>query len=130
LPAEGEKLTIYARTKLDTSWSILVQKTFTIADEPSLSVNNSKVSQNNLYSYPNPMHNSTNIKYTLSQPSYVSLKVYNAIGEYIATIEEGDMQQGEHIAEWNSGNKPPGIYFCIFNNFSSINRDEIAIVKQ
>lgn len=130
LPEEGEELTIYARTKLDTLWSILVKRTFTIGDNPSFFMNNSNKADNYLYSFPNPAHSYTNIKYSLSEPSYVSLKVYNVIGEYITTLEEGDKQKGEHVVKWNSGSNPSGIYLCILKSLNTVNRYRIVIVKE
>jgi hypothetical protein len=129
LPKEGETLTIYARTKLDTLWSALVKRTFTIGDEPLISIDNSITAENYLYCYPNPMKDYTNIKYSLSEPSYVTLKVYNAIGEYITTLENGEKQQGEHIVIWNSGNYSSGIYFCIFDNYNNTKRYRIKMIK-
>jgi hypothetical protein len=129
LPKEGETLTVYARTKLDTLWSALVKRTFIIGNDPLISIDNSITAQNYLYCYPNPMKDYTNIKYYLSEPSYVTLKVYNATGEYITTLENGEKQQGEHIVIWNSGCNPPGIYFCIFDNYNNNKRYRIKMIK-
>jgi hypothetical protein len=128
LPEEGETLTIYARTKLDTLWSTLVNRTFTI-DAPSIITDNPITTENYLSSYPNPMKDYTNIKYFVSEPSFVSLKVYNATGEYITTLENSEKQQGEHTVVWNSGNNPPGIYFCIFDNYNNTKRYRIMMIK-
>jgi hypothetical protein len=129
LPEEGETLTIYARTKQDTLWSTLVKRTFTIVEDPSIITDNSITAEDYLYCYPNPMKDYTNIKYFLSEPSYVTLKVYNATGEHITTLENGEKQQGEHIVTWNSGGNPPGIYFCIFDNYNNAKRYRIKMIK-
>jgi hypothetical protein len=129
LPEEGETLTDYARTKQDTLWSTLVKKTFIIGNAPSSSIDNPITADNNLYCYPNPIQDNTTIKYTLYKSSAVALRIYNVIGECVATLEHGNKQKGEYTVIWNSGNNPPGIYFCVLNSDSKVNGNRIKLVK-
>lgn len=61
--------------------------------------------------YPNPFNPSTLIKYTLAKQEYVSLVVFNIIGEKIATLINTAQSPGTHSVKFNAANLPSGIYF-------------------
>jgi hypothetical protein len=63
---------------------------------------NTPVSAGLLGNYPNPFNPSTTIRYALNENTFVSLKVYNMLGQEIATLFEGYQPAGYHSAEWNS----------------------------
>jgi hypothetical protein len=128
LPEEGTTFTVLARTLADTLWSALEQRTFTVGQDPSAVEN--PVAFTMLSCYPNPMEGYTNIKYYLAESGLISLEVYNATGEHIATLEKGDRLQGEHMVRWDSADLPPGIYFCILNDFNKSERHSIKLIKE
>jgi hypothetical protein len=51
---------------------------------------------------PNPVTSSTNIKYELKSPSYVSLRMYDMVGNVVATIFEGYQSAGEQSVLFNA----------------------------
>lgn len=61
--------------------------------------------------YPNPFNPSTSIDYSLPRAGYISLKVYNVIGQEVATLYEGFRAAGNHRVEFQASDKPSGIYF-------------------
>jgi hypothetical protein len=61
--------------------------------------------------YPNPFNPSTNIEYTVSDNSFVSLKVYNQLGQEISTLVNENQSKGKYSIKWNAGNNPSGIYY-------------------
>lgn len=65
------------------------------------------ISQN----YPNPFNSSTNIQITIPQNSFVRLKVYNILGEEIATLINNQMTAGKYIVKFNGDDLPSGTYF-------------------
>jgi len=129
LPEEGETFTVSARTRVDTLWSPVVKKTFTVGEDPTLSVDNSLADDNYLQCYPNPLQDFTNIEYILSEPGNISLTIYNATGEHVTTLELGPRPQGEHIVRWDSGNTPPGVYICVLYNFSNSVSQRTLLIK-
>ena len=62
--------------------------------------------------YPNPFNPSTNIDFSLVKSGYVSLKVYNVLGQEVATLIEGNLESGPHTAMWNATNLTTGMYFA------------------
>ncbi|MDH7515509.1 MAG: T9SS type A sorting domain-containing protein [Bacteroidota bacterium] len=60
--------------------------------------------------FPNPFNPSTRIAFSLPSGGHVSLKVYDLLGSYVATITEGEYEPGEHQVEFRPDNLPPGIY--------------------
>ncbi len=61
--------------------------------------------------YPNPFNPSTRISYQLSKSGFVSLKVYNALGQEAAVLVNGYQQAGKYDLNFNASNLPSGIYF-------------------
>jgi hypothetical protein len=61
--------------------------------------------------YPNPFNPSTTIKYAIPQQSYVTVKIYNSLGENIAKIVNLSQSAGSYQVDWNSGDVASGIYF-------------------
>jgi hypothetical protein len=65
--------------------------------------------------YPNPFNPSTKIEYALPQRDFVSIKIYNSIGQEVAVLVNEEQSPGVYIAEWfpkyASGGVASGIYF-------------------
>jgi len=65
-----------------------------------------------LQNYPNPFNPSTNIQFLLSEPSMVTLKVYNLLGQEIQTLLNNEMMdEGEQSIEFDASGLPSGVYF-------------------
>ncbi len=62
--------------------------------------------------YPNPFNPSTEIRYTVGQTGYLSLAVYNILGQKVATLFEGVQQAGEHRVRFDGSALANGVYFC------------------
>ena len=61
--------------------------------------------------FPNPFNPTTTIQFDLLQPGHATLKVYNGVGEEVATLIEGDLPAGRFEAVWNANGVPSGTYF-------------------
>ncbi len=72
--------------------------------------------------YPNPFNPVTQIRYQLTVESNVTLRVYNLLGEEIATLADEKQQPGEHKLEFDGTNLPSGIYFyrLMTDSFSEV----------
>lgn len=60
--------------------------------------------------YPNPFNGITRVRYGLPRREYVSLKIYNLLGEDIATLVDGQTEAGWHEAVWEPAGVSSGVY--------------------
>lgn len=68
-----------------------------------------------LGNYPNPFNPITQIRFSIPENNFVSLKVYNSVGQLVRTLVNENLNKGFHNYEWNAtddnGNKlSSGIY--------------------
>jgi len=61
--------------------------------------------------YPNPFNPTTNISYSISQTSYVTLTIYDVLGKLIKTIISETQSPGNYTFEFNASDLPSGTYF-------------------
>ena len=61
--------------------------------------------------YPNPFNPSTNIRFDLPAKSFVTVKVFNLIGQEVATLFEGFKQAGSHNVTFDASHLNTGAYF-------------------
>ena len=71
--------------------------------------------------YPNPFNPDTSIKYSVAEDSFVTIKVYNTLGEEVATLVNGEESAGNYKLDFNASRLPSGIYIYRMrtNNFTS-----------
>jgi len=70
--------------------------------------------------YPNPFNPTTKIRYSITEYSSVTLKVFNLLGEEIETLVSTEQSAGVYEATFNASNLSSGIYFYTLStrNFS------------
>ncbi|MBI4546880.1 MAG: T9SS type A sorting domain-containing protein [Ignavibacteriae bacterium] len=61
--------------------------------------------------YPNPFNPVTVISYSLIVNSVVTLKVFDVLGQEVATLVDEKKVPGEHTVTWDASNQPSGVYF-------------------
>jgi glucuronoarabinoxylan endo-1,4-beta-xylanase len=62
--------------------------------------------------YPNPFNTSTTIRFSIPASSYVSLKLYDLLGQEIETLVNERLQAGAFEVNWNAKDFPSGVYIC------------------
>lgn len=61
--------------------------------------------------YPNPFNPYTTIGFSLFKSSFVTLEVYNSLGQKIATLLKKNMDSGNFNVKFNASNLSSGIYY-------------------
>jgi len=64
--------------------------------------------------YPNPFNPTTIIKFEIPELSFVSLKVYDVLGNEIETLINEEIPAGSYEIEYDAISSPSGIYFYKF----------------
>jgi hypothetical protein len=61
--------------------------------------------------YPNPFNPSTRIKYSVQEMGFVTLKVYDVLGNEVATLVNQEKPAGSYEVEFEGNDLTSGIYF-------------------
>ncbi len=61
--------------------------------------------------FPNPFNPSTSIRFSIPHASFVSLKVFNLLGEEVGSIVNQNLPAGTFNFQWNASGVPSGVYF-------------------
>jgi hypothetical protein len=61
--------------------------------------------------YPNPFNPTTNINFSIPNEAFVTLDIYNAIGQKVASLVNEDKSAGTYTVDFNATNLTSGIYF-------------------
>jgi hypothetical protein len=79
--------------------------------------------------YPNPFNPSTIIAYSLPVDGFVTLKVFNAIGELVTELISENQTAGQHQLNFNANTLPSGIYFAELRANDNVQRIKMMLVK-
>lgn len=82
--------------------------------------NGYKLEQN----YPNPFNPVTKISYSIKEPSFISIKVYDISGKEIALLINEMKNSGDHFVYFDGSNFASGIYYYKIEagNFTSLRK--------
>jgi hypothetical protein len=79
--------------------------------------------------YPNPFNPSTTISFNLPSRTFVSLKVFDLLGEEVASLVSGELPAGRYSEQWNASLLPSGIYFCRVHAGSSTETRKLVLMR-
>jgi hypothetical protein len=79
--------------------------------------------------FPNPFNPVTTIHYTVPAEMHVALKVYNVIGQEVATLLDGIVNGGEHQTTWDASSVPSGVYYYRLEAGHNVSVGKMSLIK-
>ncbi|MBK9097378.1 MAG: T9SS type A sorting domain-containing protein [bacterium] len=79
--------------------------------------------------YPNPFNPSTIISWQSPVGSHQTLKIYDVLGNEVATLVDEYKSAGNYEVEWNADNYPSGVYFYQLKTENFIQTKKMIIIK-
>jgi uncharacterized membrane protein len=99
--------------------------TTTGVNEPGQQPESFKLEQN----YPNPFNPTTTIRYSVATGGAVSLKVYNTLGQEVATLVNGNVAPGDHTATFDATRLSSGVYMYKLTSGNSVETRKMLLLK-
>jgi hypothetical protein len=82
-----------------------------------------------MQNFPNPFNPSTTIRYAMPERARVTLTVFNALGEQVAVLQDGEQGPGYHEVQFNAGASPSGVYFCRMQSAGFVQTTKLLLTK-
>ncbi len=79
--------------------------------------------------YPNPFNPSTEISYTIPKSSFVTLKVYNMLGQEVATLVNGFKSANTYKVQFNAAGLASGIYIYQLKSGDNVMSKKMILMK-
>ena len=79
--------------------------------------------------YPNPFNPATTISLTIPNSEFVSVKVFNLMGQEIESLSEGILEAKTHLFTWNASEVPSGVYLIRAESVSNVDIKKVLLVK-
>lgn len=85
----------------------------------------------NLYqNYPNPFNPETVIKFSIKENEFISLKIYNMLGETVAVLINNKFYNaGDHKIKFTAGNLVSGIYIAVLESQKFSSQIKMILLK-
>ncbi len=79
--------------------------------------------------YPNPFNPTTTIRFSLAERTFVSLAIYNTVGQRVATLVNQDLPAGETSVTWDASGFASGIYFMKMQAGNSVQIRKMILMQ-
>jgi hypothetical protein len=131
--AVAEKSAVYSTAlfsqeeETDSRFEVIIEPDLTVSNEQELhNPVRSTLSQN----YPNPFNPATTIQYSLVDNGFVSVRVFNTLGQKVRELVGSTKSAGSHAVTFNAQGLNSGVYFYqLWVNDQHIDSKALTIVK-
>ncbi len=79
--------------------------------------------------YPNPFNPNTNIQYEISSKQFVTLKVYDVLGNEVATLVNEEKPAGNYEVEFDASNLSSGVYYYQLRSGDFVQTKKMILMK-
>jgi len=79
--------------------------------------------------YPNPFNPETNIRFNISERGFVLLKVYDMLGNEVATLISEEKSAGDYEVVFNGPEITSGVYFYVLRAGNYVETKKMILLK-
>ena len=79
--------------------------------------------------FPNPFNPETSIKFSIPEREFVSLRVYNSLGQEVAIPVESEMEAGSYNLKFDGSDLSSGIYLYTIKAGNSVQTKKMILMK-
>jgi len=79
--------------------------------------------------YPNPFNPSTIIRFSIPEQTNATLKIFNSIGQEVASLFNGEVSAGNHEVNFNASALSSGVYFYRIQTPSFTDTKKMILIK-
>lgn len=111
-------------------WNFGTKFVLNVVDQPTsveneFLVNDFKLEQN----FPNPFNPSTVISFNLAEGGFISLKIYDLIGNEVSTLVDGFRPSGSNKENFTADGLSSGIYYYTLNTGKSSETKKMILLR-
>ena len=100
---------------------------YSLSDVEVINISTNNFSLSN--AYPNPFNPSTKITYSIPNYGFVSLLIYNSLGQVIETLISENQSPGKYIVNFNADKLSSGIYYYKLQFDKMVETKKIVLIK-
>ena len=79
--------------------------------------------------YPNPFNPTTSVELAMPADGFVSVKVYNLMGQVVTTLHEGNLTANTYSFVWDAADVASGMYFLKAETTGNVDIQKIMLMK-
>jgi len=113
--------TIYA----GTDGGVYVYQSVTSVDQPAAAPEEFSLQQN----YPNPFNPTTAIRFQIADPGLVTLRIYDLLGQEIATLLNEELEPGVYTRNWDASGVTSGVYYYRLQAGNAVESRKMVLVR-
>ena len=82
-----------------------------------------------MQNYPNPFNPSTRISFSIPQSGFTSVKVYDVLGNEVATIIDKELSAGSFEIQFNASGLTSGVYYYTLKSGNFVQSKKMLLLK-
>ncbi len=110
-------------------WNFAPNKIITIGSVTGIEDEKNLLTYRLEQNFPNPFNPSTKIRYSIPEKEFVSLKVYDLLGNEVATLAYGEQAAGTYQVTFNGNGHSSGVYFYTLKTKNYIATKKFLLLK-
>ena len=117
---------IYALSEGELAWRRPLSEIITSVEEQKGKLPDNFILEQN---FPNPFNPSTTIRYSIPTSDFVTLKVYDVLGNEVATLVNEEKPAGSYEVNFNASQLSSGIYFYKLQAGSFVETKKMILLR-